>query len=200
MPHKKRDTSKKRASILDAAIQAFQEDGYDNASMDRIAEIAGASKRTVYNHFASKDTLFDAVYERFVEETTALRIVRYDASPSLEDQLSEFVDAKLLLFENPAWTGMTKVSLTMCFRDAELAHELVSKYQAGEDTLVTWLKAAKADGRLRVTNAKRSATLFWAMVSGALFWPQLLSGPLPPRQINALRKELIETFLLRHRP
>ena len=88
----------------------------------------------------------------------------------------------------------------MCFRDPELAHELVSKYEAGENTLVTWLKAANADGRLRVTNAKRSATLFWGMVSGGLFWPQLLSGPLPLRQINAFRKDIIETFLLPHRP
>jgi AcrR family transcriptional regulator len=35
-------TSKKRASILNAAAQAFIDEGYDNASMDRISELAGA--------------------------------------------------------------------------------------------------------------------------------------------------------------
>ena len=34
-------------AILDAAVKAFQEEGFDNASMDRIAEMADASKRTV---------------------------------------------------------------------------------------------------------------------------------------------------------
>ena len=59
----KRDTSQKRHEILDAAIREFQAVGYDNTSMDRIAESAGASKRTVYNHFASKELLFQAAFE-----------------------------------------------------------------------------------------------------------------------------------------
>ena len=52
---KKRDTSKKRLAILDGAIRVFIENGYETSSMDRIAEAAGVSKRTVYNHFPSKE-------------------------------------------------------------------------------------------------------------------------------------------------
>ena len=51
----------KRKTILDAAMAAFRDDGYESASMDRIAELAGASKRTVYNHFGSKEALFQAI-------------------------------------------------------------------------------------------------------------------------------------------
>ena len=74
MPRKKRDTSRKRESIIDAAIRAFQEDGFDNTSMDRIAEVAGASKRTVYNHFESKEDLFGAVVERFMGEAPKSKV------------------------------------------------------------------------------------------------------------------------------
>ena len=56
----KRDTTQKRETIISAAIQIFIEEGFDNASMDRIAERANASKRTVYNHFPSKEELFHA--------------------------------------------------------------------------------------------------------------------------------------------
>ena len=64
-----RDTSRKRDSILDAALEAFQNEGFDNASMDRIAEIAGASKRTVYNHFATKEDLINQIYLELKRES-----------------------------------------------------------------------------------------------------------------------------------
>ena len=96
MTARKRDTSKKRDSILDAAAQAFMDEGFDNASMDRIAEIAGASKRTVYNHFPSKEDLFRAVLNRFMEQAFALKQISYDPACRLEDQLGAFADAKKL--------------------------------------------------------------------------------------------------------
>jgi TetR/AcrR family transcriptional regulator of autoinduction and epiphytic fitness len=46
----------KRGQILDAAVAEFQERGFAGASMDRIAERANVSKRTVYNHFDSPMT------------------------------------------------------------------------------------------------------------------------------------------------
>lgn len=57
-------TDRKRAAIVDAAIEAFLASGYDATSMDRIAAHAGVSKRTVYNHFPSKDALFVAILQK----------------------------------------------------------------------------------------------------------------------------------------
>ena len=47
----------KREAIIQAATQAFQEFGVNGTSMDKLAELANVSKRTVYNHFATKDEL-----------------------------------------------------------------------------------------------------------------------------------------------
>jgi AcrR family transcriptional regulator len=44
--------------LLDAALQVFGESGYDRASLDRIAELAGCSRVTVYQYFSGKDELF----------------------------------------------------------------------------------------------------------------------------------------------
>src|SRR6185503_396392 len=63
--------SARREAILEAAKAAFLEDGYQLASMDRIAERAGTTKRTVYDHFKSKPALFAAVVERGCEAMTA---------------------------------------------------------------------------------------------------------------------------------
>src|ERR1700730_15861285 len=50
--------ARKRAAILDAAKQVFFANGYVGTSMDEIAAVAAASKQTVYNHFAAKESLF----------------------------------------------------------------------------------------------------------------------------------------------
>lgn len=47
----------KRAQIIDAARRCFYEQGITATGVDTIAEAAGVSKRTLYNHFASKDDL-----------------------------------------------------------------------------------------------------------------------------------------------
>ena len=55
--------SRKRAMIVDAALRAFLESGYAESSVNRIAEEAGVSIKTLYRHFESKDDLFSAVMQ-----------------------------------------------------------------------------------------------------------------------------------------
>ncbi|MEW5705060.1 MAG: TetR/AcrR family transcriptional regulator [Pseudomonadota bacterium] len=51
----------KRDAILAAGRQLFLEHGYGAVTMDRIAKKANVSKRTVYSHFANKESLFAGV-------------------------------------------------------------------------------------------------------------------------------------------
>lgn len=192
------DTSKKRNSILDAAVRAFVQDGYDNTSMDRIADLAGASKRTVYNHFPGKDILFRAVLERFMEAAEELKSIAYRPDLSLEEQLAAFIEAKMAVVDNPAWLGLIRVALSTYFRDPALARESLQRYEAGDKALLAWLKAASRDGRLRIDDADTAAHLFWSLVGGALSWPRILS-PEAALHTEPLKEEIIRTFLCRYR-
>lgn len=58
----------KRRAILTGALELFARDGYTRASLDAIAAGAGVSNRTIYNHFADKADLFQAV----IQESTQL--------------------------------------------------------------------------------------------------------------------------------
>lgn len=51
----------KRGKILHTALQLFMKHGYRAVSIDRIAEVAGTTKMTVYRYFSSKDILIEAV-------------------------------------------------------------------------------------------------------------------------------------------
>ena len=50
--------------ILGVAGQVFADGGYERASMDRIAELAGVSKPMLYAYFGSKEGLYVAYIER----------------------------------------------------------------------------------------------------------------------------------------
>jgi AcrR family transcriptional regulator len=52
---------RKRDVIVSAALRAFLEEGYEGSSVNRIAEDAGVSIKTLYRHFTGKDDLFAAV-------------------------------------------------------------------------------------------------------------------------------------------
>lgn len=57
-----------RGRILKCAKQEFLECGFQDASMRRIAEAAKATTGALYNHFANKAVLFDALVEKPAEE------------------------------------------------------------------------------------------------------------------------------------
>jgi len=199
MGRKHRDTSKKRASILEAATQAFINEGYETCSMDRIAEVAGASKRTVYNHFPSKELLFQAVLESFIDEIMALKQIPFDPDHSLESQLARFADAKLEITRNPTWLGMMKVIAGVFISNPELVKEMTAQAQTQDKHLVTWLEKAHQAGLLHVPNPGIAAEVFWAMVGGAFFWPAIFMDACPEQNHLELRDEMIQVFLSRYR-
>jgi TetR/AcrR family transcriptional regulator, mexJK operon transcriptional repressor len=76
-----------------AAIELFSRDGFDRTSVDAIAEAAGVSKRTIYNHYGDKETLFLSVvtemYDQMIEFVVAL-MDKYLTDPP-EDALEQNV-------------------------------------------------------------------------------------------------------------
>lgn len=189
----------KRETILDAATAAFRDEGYECASMDRIAELAGASKRTVYNHFGSKDALFQAVVTRLFEQAVAMSQVAWDPERTLEEQLAKFVRAKTRLSEDQASRCLTRVVLGVYIRQPELLREAVSRVAEDEEALVDWLRRADQAGRLSVPNPELAAHVFAKMSAGVLFWPQLLQGPMDQETREILTREVVDTFLARYR-
>src|SRR3546814_4462071 len=57
----------KHDAILENARRMFTRLGFDGTSMDELAQHAGVSKATIYNHFDSKEALFEATFERLLQ-------------------------------------------------------------------------------------------------------------------------------------
>ncbi|MBY9082503.1 TetR/AcrR family transcriptional regulator [Paenibacillus sp. HN-1] len=58
----------KHAAILDAAYEVFGAEGFHEAKISQVAELAGIAKGTVYLYFSSKEELFMAVTRRDCDE------------------------------------------------------------------------------------------------------------------------------------
>lgn len=69
MPRNRHDQSKqaKRDEILAAARSLFLTEGYDGASMGKIAAAAGLTANTLYWYFGDKDELFVAVADLYLD-------------------------------------------------------------------------------------------------------------------------------------
>ncbi len=68
--------------VLDAALEAFAEAGYDRTTLDRIAELAGCSRVTIYQYASGKDELF----RRLATQVAAQMWAAFEA---LEDVTSD---------------------------------------------------------------------------------------------------------------
>jgi AcrR family transcriptional regulator len=66
-PHAPEVLSPTRVRILDAAEHLFAEQGYDSASMPKIAAASGITAGAIYKHFESKEVLFFEVVRRAVQ-------------------------------------------------------------------------------------------------------------------------------------
>ena len=192
--------SAKREEILVAAGRVFREEGYEKTSMDRIAERAGASKRTVYNHFGSKDALFHAVLSDLVDAQIAAKRIPWDAERPLAEQLRAFALAKGAIAEDQASMALMRVLLGLAIRDPAVIEPFMDRFTREEDALVAWLEEAHAAGALDVPDPRLAASLFWATAAGALFWPVAIGQPSDLQTRERLVEEMVQTFLTRYRP
>lgn len=68
-------------ALLNAAERLLDEGGVDAATVPAIAARAGVSVGTIYRHFADKDALLRAVYERFFTNVRATNTAAFSALP-----------------------------------------------------------------------------------------------------------------------
>jgi len=90
----------RRAEILEAAKHLFLEEGFQHATMRRIASIVGVSPTAIYLHFADKEAILAAIAEDFFAEVLAVLEVATagDAPPlaRLQTGLRAYVEFSLM--------------------------------------------------------------------------------------------------------
>ena len=174
----------KRAAILEAAKDLFTVRGYAGVSMDAIAQAAGVSKLTVYNHFEDKETLFLAAVRAKCEAQLPHEIFENPAPGPVRDQLLGIARAFVALMSSEEAVQLHRTLITEGRADPALPKLF---YEAGPrrtiEELATFLTARNRDGVLDVPDVHRAAAHFFNLLKGELHMRLLIGfGDAPTAQ------------------
>ena len=190
-------TDRKRLAILDAAAEEFRAFGFEATSMDRIAAKAEVSKRTVYNHFPSKEDLFAETLVQLFDEISARLELPYRADVALRTQLMELMNQKMRMLGDQNFLDLARVAIGEAIHFPERTRKVVARLGEREEGLTVWIRAAQADGRLKAGDPVFAAGVLQGQVKAAAFWPQVTMGmpPLTPEQQAPVVDAAVSMFL-----
>ena len=180
-------TDRKREAIIQAAIVEFRASGFDITSMDKIAATAGVSKRTVYNHFPSKEELFAEIMHKLWTSISAQQDTVYRHDLPLRGQLEALLQAKLQLLADNNFLDLARVAIAATIHSPERAQDMVARLGEREEGLTVWIREAQADGRLKPVDPCFAAQQVHGLIKTFAFWPQISMGqPALPAEMQAI--------------
>jgi len=155
-----------RRRILDAAYGLFYRKGFSRVGVDSIAAAAGITKRTLYDHFTSKDELLGAVLE-FHHQLALARVQDWGSRLTGDlDNLLDSLFAELAQWAaKPGWVGAGFTRLTMELADlpGHPARAIASRHKAEVEA---WL--ARELARRGVARAEVCARQIAILLEGSM--------------------------------
>lgn len=190
----------KRAAIIEAARTTFKSLGVTATSMDKLAEVAGVSKRTVYNHFATKEALVMTLMTDLWEQALSQPTVAYDTHQPLEAQLQLLVRDDMDYLQSKEHIEVSRMLIGHLFYTTEMQQEL-QKVIKEENAILRWIKAATQDERLSVTDVEQAQAELQSLIKGQCFWPLIfqVEEPLNNEQKQQIAANITAMFLCRYK-
>jgi AcrR family transcriptional regulator len=92
----RRDATRNRERLLEAARRVFASDGHD-APLEKVAADAGVSRTTLHRHFPSREALASAVLEENVADIEASAAALADADDGVVELFHRTLDVQIRL-------------------------------------------------------------------------------------------------------
>ena len=153
-----------RRHILEGAAEVFSQDGYEGASMSRIASCAGVSKGTVYNYFENKADLFAAWVSTECAERLAIVFDRAKLEGCPRIGLQVIGLGMLTMMMSSTGLTMYRLTISEAAKFPELARIF---YETGPSrataVMSAWLEQQVAAGLLAIEDPAFAADQFFAL-------------------------------------
>jgi TetR/AcrR family transcriptional regulator, mexJK operon transcriptional repressor len=190
---------RKYRAILEAASRMFIAQGFGPTSMDAVADAARVSKRTVYDHFENKHTLFTAVIETLCAEIVPPSVEQLAVDdPRIETVLESlgnqflkgiYSHKQIELFRTVVTDARTFPELGRLMFDGPIKHS--------EYVIADYFRRQAAAGKIKVSTPELAAAQFMGMLKTNLH-VKLLMKPgarAAQREIGEIAKASVELFL-----
>jgi AcrR family transcriptional regulator len=189
--------SAKRRQILDGSRRVFLADGFDGASMNDIARVAGVSKGTLYVYFDSKEALFEALI-REDRKQQAERLVFPGDINDPREQLASFGRQLITLMTQPELIAQVRIVIAATAKFPNLGRTF---YESGPCYGVTRLAARmeqwREAGLLEFGNGRVAAQQFIDLCKSGLFTSCLFGAAesISAEAIAANVESAVEVFM-----
>lgn len=196
------DGGAKRRQILDGARAVFLSDGFDGASMNDIARVAGVSKGTLYVYFDSKERLFEALI-REDRKVQVEQLVACAEIPEPRAMLREFGRRLIAMMTQPEHIAHLRVVIAATSRFPRLGQAF---YEAGPchgvGRLAARLDAFVAAGQLDIADTRRAAQQFIDMSKSWVFQAAMFGAldQIPTADIEGSVDAALEVFMRAYGP
>ncbi len=193
----------KHVQILDGAARVFAQDGYEGASMSRIAAEAGVSKGTLYNYFTCKAELFADYVQRECAKRVAQVFDDLDYARSAEDTLGRIGRRMIAMLVSEPALVIHRMVVAEAERFPQLARTF---YQAGPAPamahLAAYLRHLGTQARLDVPDPAFGAEQFFALIQTQLYMKRQLRLTEVPSaaQIDHVVEGAVRLFLRGYAP
>lgn len=192
--------------ILLAAKRLFLEAGFEGVNLERVGEVAGVTRQTVYNLFGSKEALFLAMVElhwdAIARDSEAVMSAARDVSRGPAAVLGQFGEAIVRFIEGTEQVAFTRLVISESRQRPWIAEDF---YRLGKRPLlegfVACLRQLDKAGLIACAQPLVAAHQFFGMIQEMVIWPHVMAiGPaaheLPPAGL--VIEEAVLTFLSRY--
>lgn len=170
---KMKQSERKRLQILEAAQQLFAQNGAQNTSMDLIAKHAEVSKRTIYNHFETKELLLYSVLEHMLLQVDQGDIYQYRSDIPVANQLQEIASREVRLLTSEPFIKVARVAFIELLQDPTLAAHFNNSKVGCMRYLEKFLADAVANNALCIEHKAFAAQQFLYQLKSFIFYPRL---------------------------
>ncbi|MGQ9457452.1 MAG: TetR/AcrR family transcriptional regulator [Anaerolineae bacterium] len=165
--HPQRRGEETRNRILQAAEEGFAQNGYEATGVAEICQRAHLSKGAFYHHFPSKQAVFLALLDRWLDGLEAhLQGLRAQAA-SAPDALMQMADVAREVFH--AARGRLPVFLEFlnkAARDPRIWQATITPYRRYRAFFAGLMEAGMAEGSLRRTDPEAAANALLSLAVG----------------------------------
>lgn len=177
----------KSRQIIDAATDVFLEDGYSAASIDRIVERAGVSKRTLYNYYQSKEEIFiDVIHKQLNAFYSSVESHSHQPQ-TLAEQLMQIGIGLLTISNEPKTLALFRNIAAEAQRFPKLAHQFLD--ESCEKVIAGLAEIFAREGEqagLHITDTHEASEHFLDMLGGAAY-NRVVFGTAPPMKAKAIK-------------
>jgi AcrR family transcriptional regulator len=178
-----------RAAIEDAAVELFIEHGYHATSMRQIAERAGLALGGIYNHFASKDELFEGIIVDKHPYKKILPLILEAQGDTAEDFLKNAMRIVITeLDREPYYLKLMMIE----FVEFDGGHGAAMLKELAPRVLPVFEQIIKTRKNLRVTNPAVLMRSFFGMVLSYFITQMVISNSVIS---NLLPKNSMEIYV-----